>query len=414
MKANRLIILLALLPQLASAQWSMVRFDEYNFFNRVVTATPDDAIVAGADPSGIGSFILRTNNGGSSWDSIVVNSPLNTYTISELFFTDVNNGFAGGINNNFQSLLKTSDNGSTWNEITPDPALILPINVISFVDPLNGFVSDETNLYKTIDGGTTWASSVPGFGLKDLVFSDMTHGYACGESIPNAVVMKTNDGGQTWTNMLSTAFQFFTSSSMQKLDVVNPDVVYCSGMYTNTIFRTIDGGISWDTITMSQIWGIQDYDFISMNEGHVLSTMGEIFGTTDGGQTWTLEYAVAGGAYGPSVFLVSISFAGTTGYVCGSNGLIKKYESTTGIETPGASDLFSFYPNPVSENGVLNIAGVDGKYDLQIYNQTGQLVISRDQMEAGETLKLNLSSGIYSIMITQNESRFNKKLVVVY
>ena len=146
MKANRLFILLAFLPQFVWAQWSQVRFDEYNFFNRVVTATPTNAIVTGADPSGIGSFIMRTNNGGATWDSIVINGPSNTYTIGELFFTDIDNGFAGGVNNNNQSLLKTFDNGSTWTEITPDPTLQLPINVISFVDPLNGFVSDETNL----------------------------------------------------------------------------------------------------------------------------------------------------------------------------------------------------------------------------------------------------------------------------
>src|SRR5688572_4737808 len=384
MKANRLIILLAILPQLVSAQWSQVRFDDYNFFTRVATATPTDAIVTGADPSGVGSFILRTNNGGTTWDSIVVNDPTNTYTLSELYFTDVNNGFAGGINNNFQALLKTLDNGSTWTEITPDPALLLPINVISFVDPLNGYVSDENILYKTNDGGATWVNTVPGFGMKDVVFSDMTNGYACGESIPNAVVMKTNDGGQTWSTLLSTTFPFFSTSSMQKLDVVNPDVVYCSGMYMNTLYRTIDGGVTWDTITMTQIWGIQDYDFINLNEGHVLSTMGEIFGTTDGGQTWTLEYSVAGGAYGPSVFLVSISFAGTTGYVCGSSGLIKKYtEGTTGIETPATTNDISIYPNPVSGNGVLTFEGFfnlaqgspQKNFMMEIYNQTGQRVI---------------------------------------
>lgn len=408
---SRLLTFFMLMPCFLSAQWNMVRFDEYNFFTKVETTTPSSAIVAGMDPAG-GSFIMRTNDGGTTWDSIPLNTASTTYTISELCFTDNDNGYAGGTNNAFQSILKTSDNGSTWSDVTPDPTSINQINAISFTDPLTGYATDETNLYKTTNGGNSWTTSVPGFGIKDINFIDANNGYACGEIFPNAVVMKTNDGGQTWSNVLSAFFQLFVNSSMQKLDVITSDVVYCSTLYTTNLYRTTDGGMNWDTITMSQIYGIQDYDFVNALEGHVLSTMGEIFGTQDGGQTWTLEYAVATGAYGPSVFLNSISFAGTIGYVCGSNGLIKKYTlGTTGLLQPNAG-IISWYPNPLSANQSLQITGINGTYRLRVFNNEGQVVYSADQLQNNQ-LALNLAAGIYTMEVISEQSTFRDKIVII-
>ena len=408
---SQLLALFMFMPCFLSAQWNMVRFDEYNFFTNVATTAPSSAIVSGMDPMG-GSFIMRTNDGGTTWDSIVVNSPGSTYTISELCFTDNDNGFAGGTKNTFQALLKTTDNGSTWSDITPDPSSINQINAISFTDPSIGYATDETNLYQTLNSGSTWTTTVPGFGIKDINFLDANNGYACGEFVPNAVVMKTNDGGQTWSNVLSATFQFFANSSMQKLDVITTDVVYCSALYTTNLFRTTDGGMTWDTITLSQIYGIQDYDFVNALEGHVLSTMGEIYGTVDGGQTWVLEYAVASGSYGPSVFLNSISFAGTTGYVCGSNGLIKKYTlSPTGLQQP-IGNTISWYPNPLSGNQSLQLTGIVGAYRLRVFNNEGQVVYSNNKMQNNQ-LALNLPSGIYTMEVISDQNTFRDKIVII-
>lgn len=409
-----LIALSVLLPQLLSAQWSLVRFDEYNYFTNVAAATENTAIVAGIDGMGTGSFILRTNDGGLNWDSIPLNSSGTIYSLNEIHFTDVDNGFAGGLKNSYQALLKTNDNGTTWTEVTPDPAQIDPVTAISFIDPLNGYACDETNLYRTINGGVSWTNLIPGFGIEDIQFTDMNYGYACGTTVTEAVIKKTPDGGLTWNTVFTATFPFFTGSSMQKLDVISPDIVYCSGQYTNQLFHTSNGGLTWDTLTLSMIYGIQDFDFVSATEGHVLSNMGEIFGTVDGGLTWTLEYAVAGGAYGPSIFLVSISFAGNTGYVCGSNGLIKKYtDGTTALQPAEASNTVSFYPNPVSGAESFTISGLSIGDRIEIYNQAGQLTHQKSSLQAIENMQLNLSAGVYSIIVISDKSRTRQKLVIL-
>lgn len=406
-----LIPAIFLLPQLVFAQWSLVRFDEYNFFNKAEATSATSAIVTGIDGMGTGSFILRTNNGGTTWDSISINSGI-SYSLAELNFTDINSGYAGGIKNNYQVLLKTVDNGTTWTEVTPDPASVNGIIAISFTDPLNGFSSDGFNLYRTTDGGLSWTTTVLNYVLTDLRFTDMDHGYACGSSGTDAVVIKTIDGGITWTTVFNAFFPFFTASSMQKADVVTPDVVYSSGQYTDRLYKTVDGGISWDTIQIPLIYSIQDFDFINATEGHLLTSMGEIFGTSDGGATWTLEYAVASGAYGPLVYLVSISFWESTGYVCGSNGLIKKYETPTGIVTID-NDTFSLFPNPVNSKGALQINNLNENDLIEIYNTTGQKVYSRSAISGSMKVNCDFNAGLYTVVINGEKERNIKKLLVV-
>ena len=398
-------------PGFLFAQWSPVRFDQYNYFNKITTVTANTAIASGI--TGGGTFFLRTNDGGITWDSISTNTPWNTYSFIELNFTDVNNGYAGGLNNSYQVLLKTIDNGSIWTDVTPDPASIDPVGSVSFLDPMNGYASNGTDIYRTTDGGQGWTSVNAGFNVKDIAFTDMDHGYACGSLSPDAVVMKTIDGGQTWNNVLSVSLPFFIGT-MLKVDVINPDVVFSAGEYSNILFRTIDGGITWDTLNLSMIFQVEDFDFISASEGHLVSSMGEIFVTTDGGLTWTMEYSVASGAYGPLVFLKSLSFVGSTGYVCGSNGLIKKHSITpTGLLEAAGQSLITMYPNPAGANDIITISGITGQYVLEIFNTSGQFLMSRQSDGKSLHKNFNLTSGIYTVKIATPAQIVYKKLVVV-
>jgi len=416
MKTNllqfNLLVILVVLPMFLSAQWSPVRFDEHNFFTKITAPTPATAISIGIDGM-TGSFVLRTNDGGASWDSITISSSA-MYSLDELFFTDVNHGFAGGLKSSYQSMIITTDNGSTWTERTPDPASINPISAISFVNPQSGYASDETTLYRTQDAGLTWTSSTPGFLMRDIQFTDMDNGYACGTTAIDASISRTMDGGATWNTVFTTTFPFFTTSAMQKLDVINSDVVYSSGQYSNQLFRTIDGGITWDSLTLNLINGIQDFDFTDVNHGRVVSTMGEIYGTIDGGLTWNLEYAVATGAYGPSVFLVSVSFSGSTGYVCGSSGLIKKFtDNTVGLSPEPIADGISIYPNPSSGNDAVNIIGLSAGDNVEVYNVAGQLAFQKNNLQSVEVIQLNLPAGMYTLLITNESKSTVHKLVVM-
>ncbi len=410
------ISMFATLPTALTAQWNMVRFDEYNYFNKAFTALPQTVFVSGMN-SGPGSFIMRSNDGGLTWDSIPFSGLLSSATVLDLNFTDTDHGFAGGLNNTNQVLMATSDNGSTWTDITPDPNSALAVNSISFLDPLQGFASTESTLYKTTDGGATWINTPLAFTVVKIAFTGMADGFACGTENNLAAVLKTTDGGLTWNNLLSVSNPFMTIGSMSKVDVVNSNVVISSLQYSNKLFKTVDGGLSWDTISITPIFSIQDFDFISANQGHVLSTMGEIYGTVDGGLTWNLEYAVAGGVYGPSVFLNSLSFSGTTGYVCGSNGLIKRFTpESTGLGESSSFENLSVFPNPVGRNTSVSILGLTGEFTLELTDPIGKIILHQQFNSAGELIQLpvgnNAANGIYTLNIRNNNKSLQKKIVV--
>lgn len=411
-----IIILLTLVPSFLMAAWNPVRFDQFNYFTSNFTPAPQTSFVSGINSTGTGSFLMRTNDGGLTWDSINFTGNLSTSIVNKMYFTDINHGFAGGSKNSFQLLMTTTDNGTTWTDITPDPTSQVITNSISFIDPLQGYVSGSTELYKTFDGGNSWINLPVTFEIASIHFTDMNTGFACGTENNAGVVNKTTDGGLTWNNMLSVSNPFMFVSSMQKVEVINSNVVYSSLQYSNNIYRTSDGGNTWDTITIAQIFSIQDYDFIDENEGQVLSTMGEIYRTIDGGLTWTLEYTVAGGVYGPSVFLTSISFAGTTGYVCGSNGLIKKYTiETTGLSN-NLTDTIKMYPNPVQKGNQISISGMPESCVVEICNVRGQVILKQQFGSTNEdvvlTISNNFSEGLYTVTMISNTSTTKKLLVV--
>src|SRR5688572_24693987 len=86
---------LLLFPFILSAQWRVVRGDRHNNFTKVFTVNDNTAFVIGNGMSVYEQFILRTNDGGSTWDSIPLSIPDNVY-LNQLFFTNDNNGFIGG------------------------------------------------------------------------------------------------------------------------------------------------------------------------------------------------------------------------------------------------------------------------------------------------------------------------------
>ena len=412
------VVLFIILPEMLVAQWHMVRFDSINNFNKAFTITDNSVIVSGNSPFNANAFIVRTNNGGVTWDSIPLSTTSSSFNVVDIFFNSVNEGFVGGLKNNRQVLLKTADNGSTWNEITPDTFSIDYIRSISFIDPQQGFAANSSTLYKTIDGGLNWTTLLSGFYVEKIKFLDMNIGFASGELNSYGVVMKTLDGGQTWSNLLTAMTPFFFSSSMDKLDAVNQNELFSTLSYSNRMFRSIDGGITWDTLDVTNIYEIQDIDFTDSNEGHLLSKMGEIFVTNDGGINWTLEYAVSGGFYGPSVFLNSITFAGSTGYVCASDGLIKKFTKvSSGIRQDSKNEHAYIFPNPLQIGTPFFVSNLIGDYNLEICDNVGKIIFRKSGNASKEELiSVNntlFPQGIYTVRVSNGKSTVREKLIIV-
>jgi len=89
---------------------------------------------------------------------------------------------------------------TTWKSTMPLPAAL---SKIDFVDIQHGWATDGIVLYNTSDGGQHWTKLSPGPNFKqitELSFVSSSTGWAIGGQSNNAsFLLKTVDGGKTWT-----------------------------------------------------------------------------------------------------------------------------------------------------------------------------------------------------------------------
>ncbi len=401
-----------------------MRFDSANIFRNIFAATPNDVFSTGTDPNFGKYFLLRSDDGGTTWDSIVLNTGADDYQVYELFFADANNGFIGGRKNNAtQNMQKTIDNGTTWTDITPDPSSIETISSIYFLDANAGWATSGQNLYTTVNGGTSWTTVDMNFYAQDIYFTNTLDGFAAGGdtmSLP-AYVMKTVDGGLTWTPVLTNTDGNVFVNSNNYLNVVDANTMFTAQEWTNKLYRTTDAGATWDTIICDSAYAIVDFHFESADSGHVLTDMGQLFYTNDAGATWNLGYSAEWGLYGPSVIFYSLNFSQGVGYVCGSSGLIKRFDKLlSGVsEMNTEPSLLTVFPNPCYRLPYFSIGmkGLVGESIVVITNSIGQIVfeetIQNSEMnEFHDVAIAEFAAGMYSVvMMNQNQTRTNKLII---
>ena len=175
--------------------------------------------------------VLRTQDGGEHWNEMRPSADSPRIAAWAIHFVDEQNGWLVGQN---ATLMSTGDAGVTWTrETAPLAAGERPhFTDITFVDADNGWVvGDEGTILHTGDGGTTWAlqdsgvpdarsaarpeefkrgnkvelidtgDRTPGLSLRTVRFLDKDQGWAAGyyAGIARSLILRTQDGGATWT-----------------------------------------------------------------------------------------------------------------------------------------------------------------------------------------------------------------------
>jgi photosystem II stability/assembly factor-like uncharacterized protein len=160
-------------------------------------------------------------------------------------------------------LYVSQDGGSTWNQQSLSLPPGVPSAQLSLISPTFFSATDgilpiifsdlitgrgfATEIYVTHDGGTTWKSTMPlpaAFGTLDFV--DMQHGWAT----DGMVLYSTSDGGQHWTK-LSPDANFKQGTD---LSFVSSTTAWAIGGQSNTssfLLKTTDGGGTWTPIPIS-------------------------------------------------------------------------------------------------------------------------------------------------------------------
>ncbi|MFL5660486.1 MAG: WD40/YVTN/BNR-like repeat-containing protein [Ktedonobacteraceae bacterium] len=162
------------------------------------------------------AWLYVTHDGGSTWHQQMLPMPPGMpsahLSILSPTFLSAADGILPVIFSNATTdseiataIYTTHDGGQTWQSTMPVSAAV---RILSFADIQHWWATDGTILYSTGDGGNHWTKLSPGGSFKNIVQLDFisdTVGWAISSTAPaSSTLLKTIDGGQTWTTISST------------------------------------------------------------------------------------------------------------------------------------------------------------------------------------------------------------------
>lgn len=211
---------------------------------------------------------------------------------------------------------RTTNGGTTWQDVSPAYTYYHYSRAIAFSSSGVGYSAGYGTypIVKTNDLGNTWSSTYFGdyADLRDVAV-DSTGQYIIGVGY-GGLVVASSDFGATWSSSTIPSLNSFTS-----VDYVSSGVAV-AGTDNATFYRTTDNGATWVDVgfVSHQIYGL---DFVNTTTGFA-ATWGGIYGTTDGGLTWSYR---EGGTYYTEAIAMSDA---NNGLAVGYQGRI--YRTTDG------------------------------------------------------------------------------------
>ena len=289
--------------------------------------------------SGTQGTVLKTNDGGSTWEDVSV--PNNTETdFRDIEAFDDKIAIVMGISTPAR-FYKPNDGGKSWdlvyfnetNEVFFDGMSFLNTNHgIAFSDPVNG----KHYLIKTKDGGETW-QEIPSEGIPKKL--EVEYGFAAsGTGIPvygnktvwlgmggvKSRVLKSNDGGINWVSGETPLAHGGESTGIYSVAFKNKKIgVAVGGDYTeqnikNTMVFTENGGMTWH---LPETQTNEYRECVAHYRGNIFIAVGPsgIDISKDNGKNWIKETREVKD-------LTAIAFAKNSriGFAVGKNGKIYK------------------------------------------------------------------------------------------
>jgi photosystem II stability/assembly factor-like uncharacterized protein len=178
---------------------------------------------------------------------------------------------------------------------------------------------------RTTDGGQKWKVITQKAAVLDVAFADERYGIAQGFDLGNPVV-RTTDGGQTWSKI-----ELPNLTKVENLVLLSGMTAWATGHDADhlLIFRTIDGGQSWEQsrTSLPSDWpSVREISFVDPNHGWMALERKQddeirLLQTTDGGRTWKLVPAplVRSATWVPKPDVLGL-VSGRTGFMFSTEG----------------------------------------------------------------------------------------------
>ncbi|MCG9128908.1 hypothetical protein JT359_15065 [Candidatus Poribacteria bacterium] len=237
-----------------------------------------------------------TLDGGKTWNRSELRLESD---LTDLYFLDEEHGWAVGQN----GLIANTTNGKDWDlQVSKVPGVALTNTY--FINEKIGFaVGENETILSTRNGGRQWKvlkGGQPGSGIGDddtsmfnsVQFLDEKTGYIVGIRVlpvakkQQSVIMKTEDGAQTWTSQ-----ETGQEDILEDIYMLNKNVGWAVGE-NGIVLHTKNGGAMWERQESGTEETLRSVSFVSEKVGFAVGGelgVGVIITTVDGGKTWVVE-----------------------------------------------------------------------------------------------------------------------------
>lgn len=388
------------------------RFDDVFFINESV----------GWAVNGYYAAVYKTIDGGKTWTKQLDEAILGgDYYFRNIEFLDENIGFLGTLNGEF---FKTTNGGSNWTQITnisPNPTAICGLDTVGSSTIYGcGAYFTPAHIIKSVDSGNTWQfidMSAYANALVEIYFLTETIGFVSGRNNNGATILKTTDGGTSWTEIFNSNV---TGEYVWKIQILenNPDAIFGSieavSPNLGKLIKSLDGGITWTSYNAPET-AIQAVGFINEDHGWIGGHNTGFYETLNGGQTWTNLNI---GKNLNRIFIINSTLA-----FAGGTSVYKFSEETLGFNSFNERNRtplkFELKNNPIESFLEFSIEfDSNDNILIELYDINAQFIkqLTRDIIP-NKTLKNysfsvdNLPSGTYLINLHNNTGRESIKFL---
>jgi photosystem II stability/assembly factor-like uncharacterized protein len=339
----------------------------------------------------------------------------------------------------YLNILRSTNRGNSWpSDITPPNS-----NITSFIAPFRIYVENSNiiyagrdKIYKSTNGGNSWTTTNNGNMLDGNPALSMDISYQTSDKVyvgtaPNQTrsnLFRTNNGGTSWDNITGTLPDRFPADIAVDPNDDNNVYVTFYGFGTGHVFKSTNSGDSWTDVS-DNLPNIPVPAVIvdPNNSSHVyIGTDIGVFVSTDGGNNWQdfnagLPNAVQGMDLNITTVnnVIRVMTHGNGAY---ETKLMSQIPTDTGTIPPTVTHfkLEQNYPNPFNPSTKINFTVPSSTFvNLTVYDAVGNEVrtmINENKPVGTYTVEFNatgLSSGIYFYKLEAGNFVETKKMVLL-
>lgn len=365
----------------------------YCFFNETIGSHGSKYTLKKSDDSCHTFSLIKTKTG-----------EFGCYSLEEMFFLDADTGFFSEVCQGAATIYKTYDGGASWTGTGMGGSYGISMFFLRADYGFHSFYPGEPNdSYLMRNASPVFITKEYKFthnhynypGQKTEIFfkNDSTGLIMCRDSSENAVIIKSEDYGNSWTEKLS-----MSGTSLNDMIFISGDIGFVVGS-DGKILKTDDFGESWNPITLTITEELNAIDFSDDGIGYIAGNFGSILKSDDMGESWTSTDFIN------TNDLVYIRvFDEENVFVLNINGQLYSNQGGSSVDEYWKTQV-RIFPNPVKE--ILQIEMLE-KFEVTIYDMHGQKLLTSDKN------KLDLSSfsqGIYILEIATDKGILRKKII---